>query len=121
MRADGGIRGDVEVPDYREIRVNPADGRIFSCVDFRRPFVAPPTPTVDREAAIKLALAKIDEPSAAAESAALRVTLDLVGNQLLMWEIGVQETVSQGGQNVTIHTLVSVNALDGSVEIAGGS
>ncbi len=82
--------GQAILPDYRVVEVDGATGKVFSLVDVRRPYEAPPAPAVS--------------------ATNLQVTFDAQGNQRLVWVVKV-ESGSEGDPGA----IVGIDALTGAV------
>lgn len=100
--------GQVILPDYRVVEVDGATGKVFSLVDVRRPYEAPPAPAVSAKDASANAIAKVHGKTVSATT--LTVTFDPQGNQRLVWVVKV-ESGSEGDPGA----IVGIDALTGAV------
>jgi transcriptional regulator with XRE-family HTH domain len=99
------------LPVTTTMQVDASSGTVFSFLDFRRPFVEPPNPTVSRDLAVASARVAASMPRSGVDSARLRVTFAPDGSQQLVWEVALTAGIS--------HALVDVDALTGAAVVVG--
>ncbi len=101
----------VRTPRSVRISVNPATGVVYAFLNFTRPYVDPPVPTITEAAAVEAACALLAAPDdAVATVTGLAITFDANGAQHLMYEVHL---VVLGG----FYTNVQVDAKDGRAVI----
>lgn len=105
------MKGEVHLPDRVKIDIDGVTGALVTYMDLGRPYVDPPTPRLTRAAAI----ARVQDLKGGGgrnADAALTVMFSAYGQQLLVWQVTVDNGTGLGPQMFVLDDQTGTIATD---------